>query len=61
MAGLCAPLRRFAITLADANARLGAGMDRCYFTVVDLHLLLLAGFDRRTRNQDFRISWKLWP
>jgi hypothetical protein len=44
------PCRRFADTLADAHARLGADVDRYSFTVVDLHRLLLAGFDRRTKN-----------
>jgi len=39
--------------LANANARLGADADRYSFTVVDSHLLLFAGFDRRTRIQDF--------
>jgi hypothetical protein len=38
------PYRRFADTLADADARLGVGADRYSFTVADLHLLLLAGF-----------------
>jgi hypothetical protein len=38
------PCRRFADTLAGADARLGAGAGRYSFTVVDLHLLLLAGF-----------------
>jgi hypothetical protein len=42
------PYRRFADILAGANARLGADADRYSFTVVDLHLLLCAGFDRRT-------------
>src|SRR3954452_4081891 len=37
------PYRRFANTLASANARLRAGADRYSFTVVDFHLLLLAG------------------
>jgi hypothetical protein len=37
------PYRRFAAVLADANARLGADVDRYSFTVVDLHHLLLAG------------------
>jgi hypothetical protein len=46
------PYRRFADILAGANARLGADADRYSFTVVDLHLLLFAGFDRRTGNQD---------
>ena len=47
------PYRRFADTLASANVRLGADVDRYSFTVVDSHLLLFAGFDRRTTNQDF--------
>jgi hypothetical protein len=34
-------------TLANANARLGVDADRYSFTVVDPHLLLFAGFDRR--------------
>src|SRR4051794_2454653 len=37
------PYRRFANTLASANARLRAGADRYSFTVVDFHLLLFAG------------------
>jgi hypothetical protein len=37
------PYRRFADTLAEACARLGAGVDRYSFTVMDLHHLLLAG------------------
>src|SRR5438105_3518879 len=37
------PYRRFAAVLADANARLGADVDRYSFIVVDLHHLLLAG------------------
>ena len=44
------PYRRFADTLANANARLGADADRYSFTVVDFHLLLFAGFNRRTRS-----------
>ena len=47
------PYRRFVAVLADANARLGADVDRYSFIVVDLHHLLFAGFDRRTRGQDF--------
>jgi hypothetical protein len=47
------PYRRFADTLTSANARLGADADRYSFIVVDLHLLLLAGFDRRTENRVF--------
>lgn len=37
------PCRRFAGILADADARLGAGMVRYSFTVPDFHRLLLAG------------------
>ena len=44
------PYRRFVDTLANANARLGAGVGRYAFTVVDFHLLLFAGFDRRTEK-----------
>src|SRR5262249_3818928 len=36
------PYRRFAGVLTDANARLGADVDRYSFIVVDLHPLLLA-------------------
>ena len=55
------PYRRFADTLADADARLGAGADRYSFTVVDLHHLLLAGFDRRTIFLDLRNSTEPFP
>ncbi len=37
------PYRRFAVTLTDADARLGAGMARYSFTVSDFNRLLLAG------------------
>jgi len=37
------PYRRFADTLADDSARLGANVDRYSFIVVDLHHLLFAG------------------
>jgi len=37
------PYRRFADTLANACARLGADVDRYSFIAVDLHHLLLAG------------------
>jgi hypothetical protein len=37
------PCRRFAATLADGSARLGADADRYSFIVSDLHQLLLAG------------------
>jgi hypothetical protein len=42
------PCRRFASTLTDANARLGADADRYSFIAVDLHHLPFAGFYRRT-------------
>ena len=42
------PCRRFVVTLADANARLGANADCYSFIAVDLHHLLFAGFYRRT-------------
>jgi hypothetical protein len=42
------PYRRFADTLADACARLGASVVRYTFTMADLHHLLLAGLYRRT-------------
>jgi hypothetical protein len=47
------PCRRFAVTLTDADARLGADVDRYSFTVVDLHHLLLAGLCRRTEILEF--------
>jgi hypothetical protein len=50
------PCRRFAVTLASADARLGADADRYSFTVVDLHHLLPAGFDRRTICLEFRTN-----
>jgi hypothetical protein len=37
------PYRRFACTLADADARLGADVGHYSFTVMDFHHLLLAG------------------
>jgi hypothetical protein len=50
------PCRRFAATLAGDSARLGAGADRYSFTVVDLHLLLLAGFTGAPKFLTFE-----WP
>jgi hypothetical protein len=45
----CALLgRRFADTLADASARLGANADCYSFIAVDLHHLLFAGFYLRS-------------
>jgi hypothetical protein len=46
------PYRRFAVTLADADARLGANADRYSLIAADFHRLLLAGFYRRTRSLD---------
>jgi hypothetical protein len=48
------PCRRFAVTLTDANARLGVNADCYSFIAVDLHHLLFAGFYRRTVFLDFR-------
>jgi hypothetical protein len=45
------PCRRFADTLADANARLGADAVRYSFIAVDFHHLLFAGLFRRTAIQ----------
>jgi len=45
------PCRRFAVTLAGADARLGADADRYSFTVVDFHHLLPAGLCRRTQKK----------
>jgi hypothetical protein len=42
------PTDAFAVALTSADARLWADADRYSFTVVDFHLLLFAGFDRRT-------------
>ena len=47
------PYRRFAVILADANARLGANADCYSFIAVDFHHLLFAGFYRRTGLLDF--------
>ena len=51
------PCRRFVVTLADANARLGANADCYSFIAVDFHHLLFAGFYRRTGLQDLCTSW----
>src|SRR5271157_1156933 len=47
------PYRRFAVTLASADARLGADADRYSFTVVDLHHLFLAGFAGAPKVKNF--------
>jgi hypothetical protein len=54
------PYRRFADTLASADARLGADADRYSFNVGDFHLLLFAGFDRRTISLDFCALRPVW-
>jgi hypothetical protein len=51
------PCRRFAATLAGDSARLGAGADRYSFTVVDLHLLLLAGFTGAPKFKTWHGDW----
>jgi hypothetical protein len=43
------PYRRFADTLADVCARLGANVDRYSFIAVDLHHLLHAGLPAHPR------------
>ena len=50
------PYRRFADTLANANARLGADAVRYSFIAVDFHNLLFAGLDRRTGTQELRTA-----
>ena len=47
-------------TLASSNARLGADADRYSFIVVDLHHLLLAGFDRRIGILEICTEGRLW-
>src|SRR5438067_11633580 len=55
------PCRRFVGVLTDANARLGADVDRYSFIVVDLHHLLLAGlpahFESYMVSQAVRSLW----
>jgi hypothetical protein len=46
------PYRRFVGVLTDANARLGADVDRYSFIVVDLHHLLLAGLPAHFESHD---------
>lgn len=45
------PCRRFAATLADDCARLGASADRYSFTAMDLHHLLLAGLPAHRKRK----------
>jgi len=50
------PCRRFVVTLADANARLGANADCYSFIAVELAPPTLAGFYRRTHFSCLTIS-----
>src|SRR5256884_4151994 len=55
------PCRRFAGVLTDANARLGADVDRYSFIVVDLHHLLLAGLPAHFESsRPSQPVWSLW-
>jgi hypothetical protein len=45
------PCRRFAATLADDCARLGASADRYSFTAMDLHHILLAGLPAHSKRK----------
>jgi hypothetical protein len=53
------PYRRFVGVLTDANARLGADVDRYSFIVVDLHHLLLAGLPAHFESS--HPSQAVWP
>jgi len=54
------PYRRFADTLADVCARLGADADRYSFIAVDLHHLLLAGLPAHPLKNSLAIC-AAWP
>src|SRR5207244_6950893 len=65
------PYRRFVGVLTDANARLGADVDRYSFIVVDLHHLLLAGLPAHfesympshavgSRSEERRVGKEWW-
>jgi hypothetical protein len=58
------PYRRFAATLADDNARLGADVVRYSFIAVDLHHLLLAGLPahpcENSATEQFQGSFDPW-
>jgi hypothetical protein len=45
------PCRRFAVSLTEADARLGASVGRYAFTVEDFHLLLLAGLPAHYQHE----------
>ena len=59
------PYRRFVGVLTDANARLGADVDRYTFIVVDLHHLLLAGlpahFESYMPSHAVGSLWRVYP
>src|SRR5205807_8125729 len=59
------PYRRFVAVLTDANARLGADVDRYTFIVVDLHHLLLAGlpahFESYMPSHAVGALWRVYP
>src|SRR5262249_45796253 len=58
------PYRRFVGVLTDANAQLGADVDRYTFIVVDLHHLLLAGlpahFESSHASHAVRSLWLIY-
>src|SRR5262249_43989234 len=58
------PYRRFVGVLTDANARLGADVDRYSFIVVDLHHLILAGlpahFESYMPSHAVRSLWLIY-
>jgi hypothetical protein len=56
---------RFVAVLTDANARLGADVDRYSFIVVDSHHLLLAGlpahFESYMPSHAVGSLWRVYP
>lgn len=50
------PDRRFACALTDADARLGADVDRYSSIAVDLHHLLLAGLPAHSASRPTRLA-----
>ncbi len=55
------PDRRFACTLAGADARLGADVDRYSFIVVASHHLLLAGLPAHSGSRPASRRWRSAP
>ena len=59
------PYRRFVGVLTNANARLGADVDRYSLIVVDLHHLLLAGlpahFESYMPSHAVGSLWRVYP